>query len=230
MRAKILAEMKDPQTKWENLGARCGPSNVILAQFSKPEQKRFQGRTLQDVADELGLDWNEAVIELLDREESNIFTIYIGITEDNIKLQVQEPWIKFSTDAGGVDPELDARRGLVHPRAYGTYPRVLGRYVRELGWMTLEDAVRKCSSAVADRLGLRDRGQLRDGFYADVVIFDPETVTDNATWTDPHRLSTGIRDVFVNGTAVVRDNVHTGAKPGMRVNGPGYRRGLIQNT
>jgi N-acyl-D-aspartate/D-glutamate deacylase len=230
MRAKILAEMKDPQTKWENLGARCGPSNVILAQFNKPEHKRFQGRTLQDVADELGLDWNEAVIELLDREESNIFTIYIGITEDNIKLQVQEPWIKFSTDAGGVDPELDARRGLVHPRAYGTYPRVLGRYVRELGWMTLEDAVRKCSSAVADRLGLRDRGQLRDGFYADVVIFDPETVTDNATWTDPHRLSTGIRDVFVNGTAVVRDNVHTGAKPGMRVNGPGYRRGLIQNT
>lgn len=227
MRAKILEEMKHPQTKWENLGERCGPSNVILAQFNKPENKQFQGRTLQDVADELGIDWNEAVVELLNREGSNIFTIYIGITDENIKLQVREPWIKFSTDAGGLDPEIDADRGLVHPRAYGTYPRVLGRYVRELGWMTLEDAVRKSSSAVADRLGLRDRGQLRDGFFADVVIFDPETVIDHSTWYHPHQLSTGIRDVFVNGTAVVRENVHTGAKPGMRVNGPGYRRGLI---
>jgi N-acyl-D-aspartate/D-glutamate deacylase len=227
MREKILAEMKNPQTKWENLGERCGPSNVILAQFVKPENKQFQGRTLQDVADELGIDWNEAVVELLNREDSNIFTIYIGITEDNIRIQVQEPWIKFSTDAGGVDPAHDAERGLVHPRAYGTYPRVLGRYVRELGWMTLEDAIRKSSSAVADRLGLRDRGQLREGFFADVVIFDPETVTDHSTWYDPHQLSTGIRDVFVNGTGVVRDNVHTGEKPGMRVNGPGYRRGLI---
>lgn len=227
MRAKILAEMKHQTSKWENLGERCGPENVILAEFNQPENKKFQGRTVADVAKELGLDWNEAVVELLDREGSNIFTIYIGITEDNLRIQVREPWIKFSTDAGGVDPVRDVARGLVHPRAYGTYPRVLGRYVRENGWMTLEDAVRKSSSAVADRLGLRDRGLLRDGLFADVVIFDPKTVIDNSTWYDPHRLSTGIRDVFVNGTAVVRDGTHTGAKPGRRVNGPGYRRGLI---
>jgi dihydroorotase/N-acyl-D-amino-acid deacylase len=99
--------------------------------------------------------------------------------------------------------------------------------VRDNKWLELEDAVRKSSGAVADRLGLRDRGQLREGFYADVVIFDPETVKDNATWYDPHQLASGIRDVFVNGTGVVRDGVHTGAKPGKRVNGPGYRRGLI---
>ena len=227
IRARIIAEMKNPQTKWENLGERCGPENLILAEFHKPENKQFQGRTVADVAAELGMDWYETVCELLDREGSNIFTIFIGITEENIKLQVKEPWIKFSTDAGGVDPERDSARGLVHPRAYGTYPRVLGQYVRENGWLELEDAVRKCSGAVADRLGLRDRGQLREGFYADVVIFDPETVKDNATWYDPHQLSSGIRDVFVNGTGVVRDGVHTGAKPGKRVNGPGYRRGLI---
>jgi N-acyl-D-aspartate/D-glutamate deacylase len=227
IRAKIIAEMKNQQTKWENLGERCGPDNLILAEFHKPENKQFQGRTVADVAQQLGLDWQDAVVELLDREGSNIFTIFIGITEVNIRLQVQEPWIKFSTDAGGIDPERDAARGLVHPRAYGTYPRVLGQYVRENGWLTLEDAIRKSSSAVADRLGLRDRGQLRDGLYADVVIFDPETVIDNATWHDPHQLSTGIRDVFVNGTGVVRDGTHTGAKPGKRVNGPGYRRGLI---
>jgi dihydroorotase/N-acyl-D-amino-acid deacylase len=226
MRAKIVAEMKTPQGDWENLGERCGPANVILAQFAKDEMKRYQGRTLEDVAAELGMPWQDAVCDLLDRDDANIFTIYIGITEANIELQVKQDWIKFSTDAGGVDPEVDAARGLVHPRAYGTYPRVLGPYVRENQWMTLEDAVRKCTSAVADRLHLRDRGQLRDGFFADVVIFDPETVSDHATWSDPHRLSTGIRDVLVNGTPVIRDNAHTGAKPGMRVNGPGYRRGL----
>jgi dihydroorotase/N-acyl-D-amino-acid deacylase len=169
------------------------------------------------------MDWHEAVLHLLDIEGHNIFTMYLAMSEENLKLQFQQPWIKFGTDAGGVDPEWATRRGVDHPRAYGTYPRILGRYVREKGWMTLEDAVRKASSAVADRLGLRDRGLLRDGMYADVIVFDPDTVIDNATYTDPHHLSTGIRDVFVNGTAVLRDGAHTGAFPGKRVNGPGYR-------
>ena len=144
------------------------------------------------------------------------------MSDDNLKLQFAQPWIKFGTDAGGVDPEIDGKRGLTHPRAYGTYTRILGRYVRENGWMTLEDAVRKSSSAVADRLGLRDRGLLREGMFADVIIFNPDTVIDRATYTDPHKLSEGIRDVFVNGTAVVREGVHTNTFPGMRVNGPGY--------
>jgi N-acyl-D-amino-acid deacylase len=111
----------------------------------------------------------------------------------------------------------------VHPRAYGTYPRILGRFVRENGWITLEDAVRKGTSAVADRLDLRDRGLLRDGMKADVIVFDPDTIIDHSEYTDPHHLSTGVRDVFVNGTAVLRDGEHTGATPGTRVFGPGYR-------
>ncbi|HYH13138.1 MAG TPA: D-aminoacylase [Thermomicrobiales bacterium] len=222
MRAKILEEMRNPKESWENLGARSGPENVLLAEFEKPENKKYQGRFLADVADELGLDWHEAIVYLLDSEGHDIFTMYLMMSEENLEQQFQQEWIKFGTDAGGIDPEKDAERGLVHPRAYGTYPRILGRYVREKGYMTWEDAIRKASSAVADRLGLRDRGLLRAGMYADVVVFDPETVIDKATYTDPHHLSVGIRDVFVNGTAVVRDGKHTGEHPGKRVNGPGY--------
>ncbi len=223
MRSKILEEMRNPTEHWENLGARSGPDNVILAEFSKPEHKKYQGKRLSEVAEDLGLDWHEAILHLLDVEGHNIFTMYLAMSEENLKLQFEQPWIKFGTDAGGIDPERVASRGLVHPRAYGTYTRILGHYVRELGWMTLEDAVRKASSAVADRLGIRDRGLLRDGMYADVIVFNPETVIDNATYTDPHKLSTGIRDVFVNGTAVLRDGTHTGALPGKRVHGPAYK-------
>jgi dihydroorotase/N-acyl-D-amino-acid deacylase len=221
-RAAILAEMRNPSGYWEAMGNMNGPEAVLLAQFTRPENKRFQGRTVADVAVELGLPWEETILELLERDGGNIFCMYMMMSEDNLRLQFQQPWIKFGTDAGGIDPATDAARGLVHPRAYGTYTRILGRYVRENGWMTLEDAVRKASSAVADRLGLRDRGLLREGMFADVIVFNPDTVIDHATYTDPHRLSEGIRDVFVNGTAVVQDGVHTNAFPGMRVNGPGY--------
>jgi dihydroorotase/N-acyl-D-amino-acid deacylase len=215
--------MRNPTEHWESLGARSGPENVILAELSHPDLKKYQGKRLSEAAEDLGMDWYEAVLHLLDVNGHNIFTMYLAMSEENMKQQFQQPWIKFGTDAGGVDPERDAERGLVHPRAYGTYTRILGRYVRELGWMTLEDAVRKSSSAVADRLGIRDRGLLRDGMFADVIVFDPETVADNATYTDPHHLSTGIRDVFVNGTAVLRDGTHTGELPGQRVHGPGKK-------
>jgi N-acyl-D-aspartate/D-glutamate deacylase len=221
-REAILAEMRNPSGNWEAMGNMNGPEAVLLAQFHNPENKRFQGRTVADVAAELGLPWQETILELLQREGRNIFCMYMMMSEDNLRLQFQQPWIKFGTDAGGIDPERDAAKGLVHPRAYGTYTRILGKYVREKGWLTLEDAVRKASSAVADRLGLRDRGLLREGMFADVIVFDPDTVIDRATYTDPHHLSEGIRDVFVSGTAVVRDGVHTGARPGMRLNGPGY--------
>ena len=221
-RARVLAEMRSPSGDWEPLGHANGPEAVLLAQFHKPEHARYQGRTLADVAEELGLSWEEAAIELVVRDETRVFCMYMVMSEENLKLQFEQPWIKFGTDAGGVDPARDAAFGLVHPRAYGTFPRILGRYVRENGWMTLEDAVRKASSAVADRLGLRDRGLLRDGMYADVIVFDPDRIIDHATYLDPHHLSEGVRDVFVNGAAVLRDGEHTGDKPGMRVNGPGY--------
>ena len=144
------------------------------------------------------------------------------MNEDNVALQLRQPWIKIGTDAGGYDP--DSAHGLTHPRSYGTYPRILGRYVREQRVIGLEDAVRKMSGAVATRLSIRDRGVLAQGYYADVVVFDPATIIDRATFEQPHQLSTGVRYVFVNGVAVVSNGRHTGAKPGRIVRGPGYRR------
>ncbi|MGN6033074.1 MAG: N-acyl-D-amino-acid deacylase family protein [Thermomicrobiales bacterium] len=223
LRPVILAEMTNPDADWENLGLKSGPENVIVADLRHLETIGYRGWTLDRIAADLGMPWPEAVLHLLTLEQHRIFTMYRGMTESNIELQVKQPWIKFSTDAAGMDPATWAAHGPSHPRSYGTYTRVIGRFVRDYHWLTLEDAVRKCSSAVADRLGLRDRGMLRDGMKADVVIFDPETVNDVATYMDSHQLSVGIRDVLVNGTFVLRDGAHTGAMAGQRVNGPGYR-------
>jgi N-acyl-D-amino-acid deacylase len=143
------------------------------------------------------------------------------MSEENLKRQLQQPWIMLGTDAGGLDPEWAAPVGPYHPRAYGTYTRVLGKYVREEEVIPLEDAVRKMSGAVASRLGLQERGRLHVGCYADVVVFDPETVGDRATFENPHQLSVGVRDVWINGSRVLENGVHTGAKPGKIVNGPG---------
>jgi dihydroorotase/N-acyl-D-amino-acid deacylase len=145
------------------------------------------------------------------------------MSEENVAMQIGQPWIKFGTDAGGIDPATAT--GLAHPRAYGTFTRVLGKYVREEKATTLEEAVRKMSSAVATRLHIDGRGLLVEGHYADVVVFDPATVGDRATYEEPHQVSTGIEHVFVNGVAVVSDGVHTGALPGRPVRGPGWTTG-----
>jgi dihydroorotase/N-acyl-D-amino-acid deacylase len=143
------------------------------------------------------------------------------MSEDNVKLNLAQPWMKFGTDAGGADP--DSARGLTHPRSYGTFPKIMGKYVRDEKVMPLEDAVRKATSAVATRLSIPDRGLLREGFFADVAVFDPATIADRSTFEQPHQLSVGMKLVLVNGTAVVRDGRHTGAKPGRVLRGPGSR-------
>ena len=145
------------------------------------------------------------------------------MSEDNIRNQIRQPWMKFGTDASSQDPATAV--GLTHPRAYGNFTRLFGKYVREEKVTTLEDAVRKSSAAVATRLSLADRGVIKLGMKADLVVFDPSTIIDNATFDKPHQLSTGMRDVFVNGTAVLRDGKHTGAKPGVVVRGPGFTPG-----
>lgn len=223
-RARILDEMSRPGKDWENFGLGTGAENIILAQFTHPDLLRYTGWRLSEVASDLGLDWKEAILHLLEQNGRDIFTMYLAMSTDNLQLQAQQPWMKWGTDAGGTDPEWGRKLGLVHPRAYGSYPRILGRFVRENGWITLEDAVRKGSSAVARRLGIYDRGIIAPGMRADVIVFDPETVIDHASYTDPHKLSTGIRDVLVNGTPVLHDGAHTDATPGTVVRGPGYRR------
>lgn len=221
-RERIRAEMISPSESFENLGANAGPENVILAGLRLPEHLPLRGKSLAHAAEARGQHWADTAIELLRAERQNIFCFYFDMSDDNLQLQMQQPWIKFSTDAGGVDPTR-IQSGLMHPRGFGTYPRVLGNYVRELGTLPLEDAIRKMTSSVADRLSLRDRGLLRAGMKADVVIFDPHTVTDNATFEMPHQLSTGVRDVWVNGVQVLNCGVHTGAMPGAWVKGPGFR-------
>lgn len=220
---RIRAEVLAPTDGWEAMARNMGVDGIMPVGFGKPENQQYAGKRLTEIAQMRNQHWLDAVIELLLSERQRIFTIYFSIDETNLALGLRQPWVCVSTDAGGVDPAWARALGPTHPRAYGTYPRVLAKYVREEKLLTLEDAVRKMSGAVAARLGLRDRGLLRPGFFADVVIFDPETVTDHATVIDSHRLSTGIRDVWVNGTRVIQAGQHTGATPGQFVRGRGAR-------
>jgi N-acyl-D-amino-acid deacylase len=220
MRGRIRAEIENQTEAWENLCSLSTPEGVLLLGFNKAENRKYMGRYLADVAAEVGKDWIETAFDLVLDERQRIGTIYFMMSEENVAMQIGQPWMKFGTDAGGIDPETAT--GLSHPRAYGTFTRILGKYVREEGVTTLEEAVRKMSSAVATRLHIKDRGLLKEGFFADVVVFDPETVGDHATYDEPHQLSTGIEHVFVNGIEVVNGGRHTGAMPGMPVRGPGW--------
>ena len=202
----------------ETLG---GAHGIMPVGFLRPEHQAYVGKRLDEIADMRGQDWIDAALDLLIAEGQRISTFFFSMDEANLRLQLRQPWIKFATDAGGHDPAWAKAFGPVHPRGYGTYPRVLRGYVREERLLSLEEAVRKMTSSVADRLSLRDRGQLREGFYADVVVFDPETVGDRATFEDPHQLSVGVRDVWVNGGRVLAGGEHTGATPGRIVKGPG---------
>jgi len=220
MRQRIRGEIENQTTDWENLCALAGPERVLLLGFNRDENRQYIGKYLSEVSQMAGTDWIDTAMDLVLSERQRIGTIYFLMSEENVQRQLRAEWIKFGTDAGGIDPERAT--GLTHPRAYGTFPRILGRYVREEGVISLEDAVRKMSSAVATRLSIRERGLLREGFFADIVVFDPETVIDRATYEEPHQLSVGIRDVLVNGVPVVRGGAHTNATPGRIVRGPGW--------
>src|SRR5690349_7609561 len=220
-RARIKAEMQNPNTDWENLCQLAGPQGVLVLGITKPENAQYAGKRLSEIATMMNKPWDDAAMDLLISERQRIGTVYFLMSEDNVKLNLAQPWMKFGTDAGGVDP--DSVRGLTHPRAYGNFPRIMGKYVRDEHVVSLEDAVRKATSAVATRLSIPDRGLLREGFFADVTVFDPATIIDHSTFEQPHTLSEGVKYVFVNGTMVVRDGKHTGVKPGRALRGPGSR-------
>ncbi|MFM9105199.1 MAG: N-acyl-D-amino-acid deacylase family protein, partial [Chloroflexota bacterium] len=203
MRERIRQDIVNPPPGFENLGAVEGATNVVLAGLLRPDLEHLNGRVLADVARERGQHWADTAMDLLHVEGQNIFCFYFEMSDDNIRRQLQLPWIKISTDAGGVDPADLAGQGWHHPRAFGSYPRVLGHYCRDEGVIGLEDAVRKMTSSVAARLGIRDRGLIAPGMAADVVIFDPARIADRATFSDPHQLPVGVRDVWVNGERVL---------------------------
>jgi dihydroorotase/N-acyl-D-amino-acid deacylase len=192
----------------------------MVVGLKAPDDKAYEGLRLAEIAAREHRSWPDALMDITTREKGHAAAEFFIAGEKNIEMQMQQPWIKFGTDADGADP--DSMNGMTHPRAFGDYPRILGHYVRERHVLGLEDAVRKMTSAVAERLSIPDRGILREGAYADVVVFDPATVIDHATYEKPAQISSGIREVFVNGVEVVRDEKHTGAKPGRVVRGPGY--------
>ena len=221
LRARLRVEMTAEHPDFDNPCVESTPEGVEVVGFTVDSLKKFEGRRLPDIARAMGEDWPDALMDLTVAENNGLGQVIFMASDSNVDMQVRQPWLKFGTDAEAFDP--DSARIATHPRAYGTYPRILGRFVREQHVLTLEDAVRKMSSAVAERLSIRDRGELREGMYADVMIFDPNTIIDRATYEKPHQLSVGVRYVLVNGLPVVDDGRVTGATPGMVVRGPGYR-------
>src|SRR5262249_15210527 len=221
LRAEIVAGLHSLDKSYDNSCLNAGPEGVMVVGFTKPELKQYEGKRLSEIAQMTGKDWAEVVIDFNVAEEARLGEILFLMTEDNVKNQIRQPWIKWGTDADAQDPAT--AQGMTHPRAYGDFPRLLGHYVREEKVITLEDAVRKASSAVATRLSIADRGVLREGMKADIVVFDPNTIIDKATFEKPHQLSVGMQHVVVNGVLVVENGAHTGAKPGQVVRGPGWR-------
>lgn len=220
-RARIRAEVVTPTSFWESLCEQATPKGVLITGLRSPENQKWSGHRLSDISTAMGKDWLDTVMDLLQAEQGNIGAMYFLMSEDNVRLELQQPWMKFGTDAGGSDP--DSTTALVHPRSYGTYPRILGKYVRDEHVLPLEDAIRKMTNAVATRLMITDRGLLRTGMFADVVVFDPKQIRENSTYEQPLQLSTGIDVVLINGVEVVRDGRHTGAKPGRIVRGLAWR-------
>jgi len=222
MRARIKAEMTNENASFESLCLGATPQGVEVIGFTVDSLKKYDGKRLPEIAGAWQKDWPDALMDLTLLERNRLGQVIFVATDSNIAVQVKLPYMKFGTDAGGYDP--DSSHGATHPRAYGTYPRILGRFVREYKWLTLEDAVRKMTGATAARLSITDRGLVREGMLADLMIFDPNTIIDRATYEQPHQLSVGVIHVLVNGTPVVLDSKVTGAKPGRIVRGPGYPR------
>ena len=221
MRARIRAEALQPSGGWEAMADLAGPESVMPIGLYQEENAEYIGMSLAEISRKRGQEWIDTTIDLLLSEGQRISTVYFLMDEANVRRKLRLSWNKISTDAGGYDPEWGRKYGPTHPRSYGTYPRVLGKYVRDEAVLPLEEAVRMMSSAVAGRLGLHDRGLLRERMQADVVVFDPETISDRATFAEPHQLSVGVRDVWVNGKRVLAEGEHTGALPGQYVTGPG---------
>jgi N-acyl-D-amino-acid deacylase len=201
------------------------PGDLMLVSFRNPALRRYIGMTLADVAAERGTSPETTVLDLLVEDRSRIGTVRFTMSEENVRKNVALPWVAFCSDGGSIAPEPPFTLSQPHPRTYGAFARVLAKYVREERLLTLAEAVRRLTAFPAENLKLDRRGRLVPGFFADVVVFDPDTIADRATFEAPHQLAVGVEQVFVNGTAVIRDGTHTGAKPGRALRGPGYRGG-----
>ncbi len=225
IRKKVLQEMRTPTDKWENLLLNAGnPEGVLLLGFTNDSLKRYTGKTLGAVATIYGKTPEETAMDLVITDSTRVEAAYFLMSEDNIKRQITLPYVSFGSDAGSPAAEGFFLKYKDHPRAYGNFARLLGKYVRDEKVIPLEEAIRKLTSLPAGNLKVSRRGSLAPGYFADVVIFDPVKIQDHATFENPHQYSTGMVHVFVNGTQVLKDGDHTGARPGRVVRGPGWKK------
>jgi N-acyl-D-amino-acid deacylase len=223
-RLKMRHDIEHTEDGWENLYGRCGSADdILILSVRKEENRRYQAKTLQQIADMMGVDPIEAIFDLVAKDRSRVTTAYFMISEENVRKQVQLRWMAFGSDSPSTAAEGAFLHASTHPRAYGTFARLLGHYVRDEGLVPLPEAVRRLSRFPADNLGLDRRGRIEEGYFADMVVFDPATVADRATYAEPHQYAVGVRDVIVNGTPALREGEATGSLPGRAVYGPGRR-------
>jgi len=222
-RKLIARQMLEDSDAWENsyLGAGS-PDNILLVGFKSEALKPLTGKTLAEVAEMRGTPPEITAMDLIVEDRSRIGTIYFSQSEDVVRRAIALPWVSFCSDAGSLAPEGVFLKSNPHPRAYGSFARLLGKYVREEHLIPLEEAIRKLTALPAGNLKIDRRGKLEEGYFADIVVFDPDTIRDNATFVEPHQYATGMIDVFVNGVQVLADGEHTGATPGRVVRGPGW--------
>jgi N-acyl-D-amino-acid deacylase len=214
-RERVLTEMRTPTDAWENLMLLAGsPERVRLIGFKNDALKPLTGKTLAEVARMRGVSAEDAAIDLVIEDGSRVDTVYFLMSEDNVRKQIAKPWVSFGSDAGASAPEGVFLKSSTHPREYGNFANLLGRYVRDEKVIPLEEAVRRLTSLPASNLGIAERGTLREGYLADVVVFDPNTIAARSTFDNPRQYAVGVQHVFVNGTQVLRDGEHTNAKPG----------------
>jgi N-acyl-D-amino-acid deacylase len=222
-RTRVIADMKNPPAGEENLYRMAGsPDRVKFIGFKDERLKPLTGRTLAEVMALRGTSAEDTMVDLVIEDHSRVDTVYFLMSEENVRLGIAQPWVSLGSDAAALAPEGAFLRSSTHPRAYGNFARLLGRYVREEKALTLEEAIRRLTRLPASNWKLEGRGCVDPGCYADVVVFDPATVGDRATFDEPRQYSTGVLHVLVNGVAVIRDGEHTGAKPGRVVRGPGW--------
>ena len=224
-RARIAREMREPGKGWENLYRAAGPDGILLVEFGEESLKPLTGKRLSEVARDRKKDPVETTLDLVLEGKAQIGALFFLMSEENVAKQLRLPWVAFGSDAGSMAPEGVFLKSSAHPRTYGNFARFLGKYVREEKVATLPEAIRRLSGLPATNLGLDHRGLLQPGMYADVVVFDPATIADRATYEKPHQYAVGVRHVFVNGVAVLANGEHTGAKPGRALRGPGADAG-----
>jgi len=224
IRKRVIAEMSGKPDGWENLYYHAGPDKIMLVGFKNEKLKPLTGKTLSEVAAMRGTSPADTAIDLVIEDGSRVQVVYFLMDEENVARQTALPWMSFGSDAAALAPRGVFLKSSTHPRAYGNFARLLGKYVREEQRTSLADAVRRLTSMPASHLGLKDRGSLVAGQYADVVIFDPATIADTATYEEPQQFAVGMHHVLINGEPVLRDGEMTGARPGRTVRGPGWNK------